>query len=200
MLDDIRDKLSNNEFFNGKAINYRKDGSTFTNEWYIRPIIDNNSQCQYYLAVQRDVTEQEKAYNTVLEDKNKVLHQLLLQIEWEKQKVKEDVASNIKGVLLPSIKKLKRRSQTDHHLFTTLENNLRELNSNFGRNLIEKNFGLSPREVEIANLIRQGLNTKVIASTLNITVGTVELHRKHIRKKLGIGNTGESLTHYLQTL
>ena len=102
--------------------------------------------------------------------------------------------------MLPSIRQLKQNNPTDHHLFITLEDNLRELNASFGRNLIERNFALSAREIEIVNLIRQGLKTKAIASALSITVGTVELHRKNIRKKLGINNTRQSLTNYLQTL
>ena len=97
--------------------------------------------------------------------------------------------------------RLKRQgSQIDNQQLTILENNLRGLNSGYGGNLLEKGFNLSPREIEIATLIRQGIKTKQIALTLNIATETVESHRKNIRKKVGIANADDNLTNYLQTL
>lgn len=214
VLDNIRNTLSNNGLFHGKAVNYRKDGSSFINEWHVEPVVMEDSHTSYFLAIQHDVTERERMYqalaeseqalnrkNSELEAKNIALSELLQQMEREKQKVKDDVAANIEEVLLPSIHQLKRQgSQIDNQQLTILENNLRGLNSGYGRNLIEKGFNLSPRELEIANLIRQGIKTKQIALTLNISIETVESHRKNIRKKVGIANADDNLTNYLQTL
>lgn len=44
---------------------------------------------------------------------------------------------------------------------------------------------LSPRENEILNLLVDGLSSKHIAQMLNISHKTVEIHRTHIRQKLG---------------
>lgn len=44
---------------------------------------------------------------------------------------------------------------------------------------------LSPRESEIINLLVDGLSSKHIAQMLNISHKTVEIHRTHIRQKLG---------------
>lgn len=44
---------------------------------------------------------------------------------------------------------------------------------------------LSPRENEIINLLVDGLSSKHIAQLLNISHKTVEIHRTHIRQKLG---------------
>lgn len=44
---------------------------------------------------------------------------------------------------------------------------------------------LSPRENEIINLLVDGLSSKHIAQMLNISHKTVEIHRTHIRQKLG---------------
>ena len=48
---------------------------------------------------------------------------------------------------------------------------------------------LSQREVEIIDLIKQGLSSKEIASKLDITLKTVEVHRHNILKKLSLKNT-----------
>ena len=42
---------------------------------------------------------------------------------------------------------------------------------------------LTDREFEILRLLGQGLGTRKIANELNISVNTVETHRRHIRKK-----------------
>ena len=45
---------------------------------------------------------------------------------------------------------------------------------------------LSDRELEIFQLIGSGMGTGDIAKTLNISVNTIESHRKKIKEKLGI--------------
>ena len=48
---------------------------------------------------------------------------------------------------------------------------------------------LSPREVEILQLVAEGYTNQKIAETLCISVRTVDTHRKKIMSKLGIHNT-----------
>lgn len=55
---------------------------------------------------------------------------------------------------------------------------------------------LSEREIEVINLIREGLSSKEIASRLNIAIKTVEVHRHNILKKLKVKNTA-SLINYI---
>ena len=50
---------------------------------------------------------------------------------------------------------------------------------------------LTPRELEIAQLIRDGFNSKRIAEELSIALHTVMSHRKSIMKKLEASNTAE---------
>ncbi len=47
-------------------------------------------------------------------------------------------------------------------------------------------FSLSSREQEILKLFAEGFNNKEIGIKLNISVRTVETHKNHIMKKLGI--------------
>ena len=55
---------------------------------------------------------------------------------------------------------------------------------------------LSEREIEVINLIRDGLSSKEIAAKLNIAIKTVEVHRHNILKKLKVKNTA-SLINYI---
>ncbi|MBK9222615.1 MAG: response regulator transcription factor [Saprospiraceae bacterium] len=47
---------------------------------------------------------------------------------------------------------------------------------------------LSKRELEIMDLIAQGLESKQIASLLYVSVHTVETHRRNIIKRVGAKN------------
>jgi DNA-binding NarL/FixJ family response regulator len=57
---------------------------------------------------------------------------------------------------------------------------------------------LSWREIEIVRLLRTGLYSKEIATHLDITVRTVEVHRLNILKKLKLKNTA-ALINYINT-
>jgi DNA-binding NarL/FixJ family response regulator len=43
---------------------------------------------------------------------------------------------------------------------------------------------LTPRELEVARMVKQGLRNKAIARQLDITVGTTKLHLHNIYEKL----------------
>jgi two-component system invasion response regulator UvrY len=57
---------------------------------------------------------------------------------------------------------------------------------------------LSEREIEVINLIRNGLSSKEIADKLAISIKTVEVHRHNILKKLKVKNTA-SLINYINS-
>ena len=56
LLDKLRADLALGNTFHGEAINYRKDGSEFYNEWHIEPIKDEKGRTTHYIAIQRDIT------------------------------------------------------------------------------------------------------------------------------------------------
>jgi DNA-binding CsgD family transcriptional regulator len=60
--------------------------------------------------------------------------------------------------------------------------------------------GLSPREVEICHMIKNGYSTKEIATVLAISPQTVSVHRKIIRRKLGLTGSDTNLISFLRTI
>jgi len=83
----------------------------------------------------------------------------------------------------------------DQHLIA-----LKNLTSSFGQKINSSMVKLSPREMEVCSLVRNGMVNKEIAHILNISVHTVEKHRRVVRKKLGIANMGINLHTYLNSL
>jgi DNA-binding NarL/FixJ family response regulator len=57
---------------------------------------------------------------------------------------------------------------------------------------------LTDREVEIFEMIGQGLTTRGIATRLELSPKTVETHREHIKEKLELKNTAELTQHAVQ--
>jgi diguanylate cyclase (GGDEF)-like protein/PAS domain S-box-containing protein len=57
-LDRMRRALETGQFFEGRAVNYRKDGSAFHMEWSVSPVRDPQGTITHFIAVQRDITPQ----------------------------------------------------------------------------------------------------------------------------------------------
>ena len=56
------------------------------------------------------------------------------------------------------------------------------------RKEFEEQFGLSTREIEVAECIANGMNAIDIANKLNISTRTVNKHLEHIYRKTGVNN------------
>jgi len=134
-----------------------------------------------------------------LEQKNIALSEILGQIEIEKKQLKDNVILNVEEFVLPIIEKLRIKNESLKHV-KLLRKNLKKLTSSFGRRLTEKSAKLSPREIEICNMIKNGLTSKEISGMLSISILTVERHRFNVRKKLGLVKQGLNLTTFLKTL
>ncbi|MGM0433836.1 MAG: PAS domain-containing protein [Pseudomonadota bacterium] len=52
VTDRLADDLKNHRTFHGSTTNYRKDGSPFTIEWIVTPVLDGG-EVTHYVAVQR---------------------------------------------------------------------------------------------------------------------------------------------------
>lgn len=61
-------------------------------------------------------------------------------------------------------------------------------------------LNLTPSEIRIAGLIKEGRASKEIADLLNLSVNTVLFHRYQIRCKLGLKNKKTNLQSYLKSL
>lgn len=56
---------------------------------------------------------------------------------------------------------------------------------------LNKISSLTTRELEVLTYIGNGINSTNIANNLNLSISTIETHRKNIRKKLGLIGKGK---------
>ncbi len=134
-----------------------------------------------------------------LERKNIALMELIEQIDKEKNRLKDEIAANIEAVIYPVLEKLKLEKDASGYV-DSIRYHMDKLASTYGLEISSRNFQLTSRELEICNLIRSGLSSKEISKLSNISVKTVDKHRRNIRKKLGISSRRVNLTTFLREL
>jgi DNA-binding CsgD family transcriptional regulator/PAS domain-containing protein len=134
-----------------------------------------------------------------LKEANTALKVLLEHREKDKLEFENNILSNVKHLIMPYLTKLKKNRAMSEELayLNILESNLNDMVSPFSSKLSSDYLGFSPKEIQIADLIRDGKQDKDIAEILNISLETVKTHRKNIRKKLGIYSKRTNLRSYL---
>jgi DNA-binding NarL/FixJ family response regulator len=154
------------------------------------------------VSIRKDISELAEQRQQ-LEQKNIALKEVLTQIELEKLEIKNRIKANIQNLVLPYVTKLSEThnmEQKHKKYLLLIKNNLQNITSSLMQNILHHHIVLSPREFEICNLIKNGMCTKEIAHTLSLSLMTVEKHRQHIRKKLGISHKRINLHTYLQNM
>ena len=106
----------------------------------------------------------------------------------DKEELEEKILLNVKELVNPYLDKLKKSidDKKGRVYLDILEANLRTLTSSFSRDLHFKYLNLTPTELRIAGLIREGKTSKDIAEFMNLSTRTIESHRKSIRRKMGL--------------
>jgi DNA-binding CsgD family transcriptional regulator len=137
-----------------------------------------------------------------LKESNIALKVLLKQRENDQREFENNILSNLKHLVLPYLKKLQRNNANADELvyLNIIESNLNEIVSPFSFILTANNVGFTPREIQISDLIKDGMQDKDIADILNISLETIKTHRKNIRKKLGIYSKRTNLRAFLLSL
>lgn len=146
-------------------------------------------------ASMQELDKQRKA----LEEKNIALRELIGQVELEKTRMKEDITATVGDVIKPLLAKMRLKGASRKYV-GLVERHLSDLASPYARRIGDSRLRLTPREIEICDLLKGGLSSKDVAELLGISSETVEKHRRHIRAKLGISKKDINLVTYLQSI
>jgi PAS domain S-box-containing protein len=166
-------------------------------------------------AVVRDITERVQGELTLkrskeelevksayLEEANTALKVLLRRREEDKAALEEDVLANVRSLVIPYIERLKQSfpGPEQQAYLQVLESNLNSIISPFLRNVTLAHFNLTGREIQIANLVKEGKTNKEISGMLNLSIRSVEFHRDNIRKKMKLDHRKANLRVFLMSL
>jgi len=170
------------------------------------PVRDREGNIIGGMSIVEDVTERVtlkrelefKAFT--VEDTNTALRILIDRATEERQEIEENMALNVRELILPLVDRIRAQSSREGReaCLKVLESNLKSITSSFVRNMSLKSRRLTPKELHVANLVKEGKSTKEIAGMLNLSSRSVEFHRDNLRKKLGIKNSKVNLQSVLQ--
>lgn len=178
------------------------------------PIFQDRQRCMGCVHTARDITDRKNSEiereqsRRLLEDQAKALErkttalaEVIAYIEQEKRGVQDQIIAQIDKVIIPSLKRLQRRSSfADKKYVKIVEQNVQNLMASFSARIQKEMYTLSPRELEICSMIKNGMKNKEIAETLNVSLRTIETHRFVIRRKLKLHKTKMNLVTYLTNI
>lgn len=137
--------------------------------------------------------------NQELQEVNTTLKVLLRRREEDRAELEENVAKNIKELILPYLNQVRSAgfSEGREQLLEFIEESLNDVASGFQRQLTDICLGITPTELRVAELIRQGMTTKEIADLLNSSTRAVDFHRSNLRRKLQLKDRKTNLRSFL---
>jgi PAS domain S-box-containing protein len=189
-----------------------KDGRIVFIEGNGRPFYDKDGVFKGYRGSCRDTTEQKRTMDILkdnerqlmtqsetLKETNAALRVLLKQREDDKREMEDIFVSNIKEMILPYVQKMQKDKIEMRHkaYLDIIAANLNEIMAPFLNRIRQLNF--TPKEIEVASLIRDGKTTKEIAEIMGVATSAIDSHRNNIRAKLGLINKDVNLRSFLMT-
>ncbi|MFZ5799627.1 MAG: helix-turn-helix transcriptional regulator [Desulfobulbus sp.] len=180
-----------------RVVRFREPGS--------RKVILAHENITPLVLVQRSLAQKESELRDKgdrLEESNIALKVLLRHREDDRRQLEENMVANVRELILPYVDRLlgaglKAREQA---VVEIIRDRLQEIISPFLNRLTSLNTLLTPQEIRVATLVREGRSSKDIAEILMVSVSAVDFHRKRIRKKLNMAGRGANLRSYLLSL
>jgi DNA-binding CsgD family transcriptional regulator len=168
----------------------------------IRAVAERISSELMHMKALSDLREAHRAIqqeHQALQEANIALRAVLSRLEEEKRGIKTSIAANIQKVIMPIVFELELEVAGRQRSYVTLlRRSLQELTSPFLTQIARDHVQLTPVEIAISTMIRNGLSTKEIAQLRCISPATVRRHRENVRRKLGLKNRKANLATYLQ--
>jgi PAS domain S-box-containing protein len=142
--------------------------------------------------------EAEKINNELLET-NTALSILARKINDHRLETEKSVAGTINSRIMPVVENLRNSDKFDdiQSGLDVLDAHLQTLTKEI-RGEMSTVTNLTPSEVQVATMIKNGMKSREIAEKFYISLQTVKTHRRNIRKKLNIQSPNTSLASYLR--
>jgi PAS domain S-box-containing protein len=137
-----------------------------------------------------------------LGEANAALKVLIKHRDQDRRDFEDRIISNVKGMVLPYVENLKngRLDNSQMVYVDIIESHLDDIVAPFLHQLSSKYTDLTPAEIKVASLVKDGKTTKEIADMSNSSTAAIDFHRNNLRKKLGLKNKKTNLRSYLLSL
>lgn len=138
--------------------------------------------------------EKQQEFVKQLQSKNYALNEIIENIENKKKENYKHVQTNYEILINPFLDQFALKCTPEQQFFIKLfKTNLKTIFEPLIANHIDSKFKFTPKELQISNLIKNGMGTKEISSFLCLSEKTISKHRENIREKLHIKKTDVNL-------
>jgi DNA-binding NarL/FixJ family response regulator len=137
-----------------------------------------------------------------LEEANTALRVLLKNRTADQNNLEKRLQANVDELIIPFITALRNCSHNEKSIsyLNLLESNLNDIVAPFSTTLSSTFKNLTPKEIQIVSMIKNGKKSKEIAEILSVTTSTVIKHRENIRKKLNLVKGKTNLRSFLLSI
>ena len=134
-----------------------------------------------------------------LKETNIAVEVLLSKRDRDRQELIDKLMLNFSELITPYIDKLRLTglSNKQETYVDIIESNIEESKSPIREGMSDEYLRLTPTEIQVANLLKQGKSTKVIAEIMSLSPRTIESYRDSIRKKFGLRHKKVNLRTFL---
>jgi PAS domain S-box-containing protein len=202
-LDQVVINLEEDEIWSGELTGLRADGDAFPMAATVNRV-DLDALTVFQVLV-RDVTGQ-KALEQRLrtekrqqEEMNITLRTVMKSVDKERQDLESMVSDKVRHLILPALDKVRDEdvAAVRKGFVDVVEDQLLKLCS-AGPEQDGRLLRLSPAEMQVCRFVQAGSSNKDIAEAMNLSIETVQTHRKNIRRKLGLQGRGVNLHAFLR--
>ncbi len=150
----------------------------------------------------RDAEEDVKRKSQKLEDLNTTLTVLLNKRAEDLAEIEHKILSNLKELVIPYIGMMKNSKMDAKCMsyISLIESNLKNIVAPFTNKLSSQYGNLTPKEIQIANFIKEGKTSKEIAQILNLSKSAIDVHRYRLRRKVGLNKRKTNLRNHLTAI
>ncbi|MBC3539208.1 triple tyrosine motif-containing protein [Rufibacter sediminis] len=113
-------------------------------------------------------------------------NELLINIREEILQLKDQSGKKLGDDQLKRIQKVIKDGMTEDYDWNLFESSFNEAHENYFKKLKCRHGDLTPNDLKLCAYLRMNMNSKEIASLLNITLRGVEIRRYRLRKKLNL--------------
>ncbi|WP_457575890.1 PAS domain S-box protein [Desulfomarina sp.] len=185
------------------------------------PLFDGGGESKGFIGLGRDITERVRAEeklreemeghrlalrqlaekNEEIKNTNIALNVLLNKAGNDGRSTRKKAMADLKRVILPYLDLLGEymKGETGHEYITIVKSHLSSFSDSHAGLPRYSDFGLTKREILVADLIRNGKKSKEIASLLGLSPRSIEAYRNSLRKKLHLTGKKVRLNHYLNS-
>ena len=197
----------------------RKNGKMWWARVSASIVRDDSGRPKYFIVIVEDINDRKLAEEALIKAHeemeakvaertaelaatNTALKVLLDQREQEKKDTEQKMLASAKRLILPFLEQLAGSGLNPEQraLADVVRTGVHEITAPFAHNLSSSLVGLTPRELSVAALVKEGKTSAQIAEILGMSENAVAFHRQNIRRKLGILKKNINLCSYLHHL